>query len=945
MQHSRIDFLFLVAAFLSSIACQVFYPVPAYGYFGRNKVQYSEFDWEVMETPHFEIFYYKKERELVEIAAKLCEDSFADLTQKFKDHPYRKTPLIVYSTHFDFQQTNATPHIISEGLAGLTEFLKGRVVVHHNGSYYHLKHVIHHELTHVFMLARLSHALQDHKKVQFNLPPLWFVEGIAEYWSSEWNSEGEMIARDYALNGHIMNLRQMWRLRGYHVYKIGQLFFPFIAETYGEEKILMIMQNWWKANNFEQIITMTLGEPYEETNEKWVYWLKKRYYPIIKTADHVNFASQKLTVEGYADMKPAIIPNQNSVNDTIIFLSNRTGFANIYRIDTAQKEKKISTVVKGERTTDYESFHQFRSRIDVNFRRELAFVSKSGDRDRLYIRSLDENRNLKTLKFDNLTILSSPNWSPDGEQIVFNAIDEKGYSDLFIVNVQTEELERLTEDFYDDLTPAWSPLEPVIAFSSDRISKGREGCYNIFELDISTRALNQITFGDHKDMSPTWSGDGKRLAFASDRDQIFNLYVMETEKNKKHQLIYRKPKKATDFFSSAIDPVWSNDNQHLIFTAFNNTRFRLYRTETLIDSTQTEYVEKVGADIAWTPDPISQEEYSIVHKDYTPLFSIDIAQGLVGYDPDPAIGNSGMVLAMSDMLGDHLVLMTLSNSAQSKSDLLKNFSIGATYINRSSRINWGVGGFHYSGQFYDYGIEYSEWLVGVQALASYPFSKFRRVDFSSVLKYSDKDKLDAHHKGYFLTNYLSYVRDASLWGSVGPVDGSRYNMTVGISSNLSGKNTAYYLFMGDYRHYFRISRRSSYAVRLIGRYSGGEEAERFRMGGSWTLRGYPRNSLSGNYLLLLNNEVRFPIFHNVILNSPMGVMEFFMLRGGLFFDVGNTWDDRVELSDMKGSFGLGLRLNMFGAAALRWDFSRRVDFKKGRVSQKSYNEFFFGWNY
>lgn len=943
-------------------------------YFGRNKVQYSDFEWKVMETPHFKIYFYEEEKELAEIAAKLCEESYADLTIRFKDHPYRKVPLIVYSSHLDFQQTNVTYGLVPESTGGLTEFLKGRVLIPHTGSYADLKHVIQHELVHVFMLAKLSHNLKQHDRMEFNLPPLWFVEGLAEYWSTEWDPDGENILRDYTLAGHILDLREMWRMQGtYTMYKVGQLLCEFIAETYGDEKILMIMDNWWKADTFEAILLITLGESYEKVSRKWVYWVKKRYFPIIEEGEAVPFAAEEITTEGYADMKPAVVPSPLGGPDTLVFLSNRTGYSNIYQINTAQKETRLSAIVKGERSAQFESFHQYRSRIDVNSRREIVFVSKSEDKDHLYIWSIPRNKLVKKLSFEKVIALSSPYWSPDNRRIVFNGLSRSGYSDLYVVVVDSEELTQLTNDFYDDQSPAWSPLGDVIVFSSDRNSHGHAGAYNLFEYSLDTRAIYQLTFGEYRDISPAWSHSGTQLAFASDRTGVYNLYVMPVEKNKTirqeeltasleisvkpiEELAYYPPRPVTNYLASAIDPVWSNDEKNLIFTGFNEHRYRLFQSEVKLEPPAGQPIEKVKFSRAeWQPVSIQDTDYQLAYDEYKPRFSLDIAQGGVGYLPDDNTTEGGVAFALSDMLGDHFILMTLSNTAQTRTDLLKNFNVSATYLNRSNRWNWGFGGFHFVDDYYDGdGSIYHERSAGVVGIASYPFSKFKRIDFSSVAEYSDRSgnypgyysggmfDPDRKRKGYFITNYISYVKDTSLWGPAGPLDGVRYNATIGGSYNLSTNEPAYFVLMGDYRHYFRLSRQSAYAFRIIGRYSDGDEREIYRMGGSWSLRGYKRNSLIGNYLVLVNNELRFPLLNNAILQFPFGNMEFFMVRGAIFFDAGNTWYDETSW-DLKGSFGLGLRLNLFGVLVLRWDFARRTDFKD--ISKKTYREFFFGWNY
>ena len=129
-------------------------------YFGKNKVQYSRFDWEVFTTPHFNIYFYPEEKNLAEIAGKLAEKSFIFLQDKFNFYISKKIPLIVYSSPNYFEQTNVIPELLPENVAGFTEFLKGRMVIPFSGSYYSFAQVIRHELVHVFTYEKLSYLIK-----------------------------------------------------------------------------------------------------------------------------------------------------------------------------------------------------------------------------------------------------------------------------------------------------------------------------------------------------------------------------------------------------------------------------------------------------------------------------------------------------------------------------------------------------------------------------------------------------------------------------------------------------------------------------------------------------------------------------------------------------------------------------------------------------------------
>ena len=102
-------------------------------YFGRNKIQYEQFNWQVMATDHFDLYFYGS-NPLVWAAAFWVEEAYNELEQKFNYTLDHRVPLVPYSSHIHFQQTNVLPMQIPEGIGGFFEFIKGRVVLPFNGN-------------------------------------------------------------------------------------------------------------------------------------------------------------------------------------------------------------------------------------------------------------------------------------------------------------------------------------------------------------------------------------------------------------------------------------------------------------------------------------------------------------------------------------------------------------------------------------------------------------------------------------------------------------------------------------------------------------------------------------------------------------------------------------------------------------------------------------------
>src|SRR5258705_9195198 len=153
-------------------------------YFGQNKVQYRNFNFQTIQTEHFDIYYYPDERGGALDAARMAERAYARLSRILHHQFQSRKPIILYASQSDFQQTNIVD-ASGEGLGGVTEFFKHRAVLPFTGSYAEFEHVMQHEMVHqfqydVYSRGRAGAGVQTLVTVN---PPLWFMEGMAEYLS------------------------------------------------------------------------------------------------------------------------------------------------------------------------------------------------------------------------------------------------------------------------------------------------------------------------------------------------------------------------------------------------------------------------------------------------------------------------------------------------------------------------------------------------------------------------------------------------------------------------------------------------------------------------------------------------------------------------------------------------------------------------------------------
>lgn len=918
-------------------------------YFGHNKVQYTTFDWRVLRTDHFDIYYYPEMRGLAERGAAFAEEAYRVLEEKFNHTIGSRIPLVFYSSHLHFQQTNITPGFIPEGVGGFFEYIKGRVVIPSNGSTEQFRHVIWHELVHVFMHSKISRVFIDHRKRQSSFPPLWFTEGLAEYWSTNWNTQADMVIRDAILNDYLVPVQSMDRIYGtFLMYKEGQSVVEFIAQRYGEESILLLLENLWRSRSFSEVMKETIGKSYEEFDDEWIPSLRRRYYPLVGTHVYPSEHVDVLVKQGF-NAKPAFV----SIDGIhyVYFVGNHTGYSNIYRIRLDQQTEsgmpEPEVVIGGERTDELEAFHLFQSRIDASPDGLLAFVTKSGEKDRLHIYNVRRQAMERSLRFDDLVMIGSVSWSPDGRRLAFSSIDNSGNNDLYVYDIRAQSLTRLTDDWYDDRDPAFSPDGKTLAFSSDRTSFGLKGKYNLFLYDLDSGSIEYLTAGPHSDSSPTWSPDGSKIAFTSDRDGGTNIWLMDRPADSVRTVASMR--KLTRFVTAAFDPTWAPDDR-LYFTVFDNYSFRVASLDNVSKQFDTltviQPISLLQTGEPWTP-PALRKERARTDTEYAGDYGLDFAQSQVV--ADPVFGSSaGGVFAVSDMLGNDIYYFLISNTAQTRSEILESFNIAISRMVLGERTNYAYGVYRLSGNRYDLAdpdVYYYERSFGAYFALSHPLSRFRRLEARLSITDSEKDIYTSSlpRQAVLVSNSLSYVWDNSLWGPTGPLDGNRLRLLLAYTTDIQHSSVEYYSLIADYRKYLRIGLLTALAVRGTIWYNDGEEARRYIIGGSWDLRGWPRWSIRGQKVWIGSAELRFPLIDEIALFSSAVGIRLGGFRGALFADFGSAWDKTY--TETLGSVGVGVRLNFARFIVLRYDVGKRIEKNLRQFQDGFYQQFFFGWDF
>lgn len=561
--------------------------------FGRNKIQYENFEWHVLNTPHFEVFFYPEEEDLAARAAVIAEDAYLRLSQIFDHELETQVPFILYASPNDFQQTNISDGLIGEGTGGFSEPLRKRMVLPYPGDTEGFVHVINHELVHVFMfdIAYRSYKSNSDRRRWFPVP-LWFAEGMAEWFSSEWDHNADMWIRDATIYEWIVPLEQLWG--GYQVYKEGQSAMRYIAATYGEDKVVELFKALERTSSVDRALDQAIGLDTAGLSKEWIKALKREYWPLYSDKQEPDQYARRMTdhweEQAYFFQQPSISPDGRY----IAFFSDFQGLVDLFVMD-AIEGKVLRKLVTGYRSDRFLSLHSFDSSIGFSpDSQKISFVAKSGDDEHLFVVRLRDGEILRDIGLG-MDIARSPEWAPSGDRVVLSGT-RGGKTDLFEVTIDGGAIRQLTDDFVDEQNPVWHPdgrrliysahlaatkdvrfvrseggamRLQTVDFEQRNVEPERTG-YDLYALDLESGERERIVATAGADQDPAVV-DENTLVFVSDLTGVSNLYRYRMDTGELRRL--------SDVLGGVFHPSVSPQADRLVFTAFTRAGFDIFLLE------------------------------------------------------------------------------------------------------------------------------------------------------------------------------------------------------------------------------------------------------------------------------------------------------------------------------------------------------------------------------
>jgi Tol biopolymer transport system component len=549
-------------------------------YFGRNKVNYEKFDFQVLKTEHFDIHFYPAGNQAAHDAARMAERWYERLSPAFGQEFEDRKPLILYSAHADFQQTNVIGGFLGEGTGGVTEPIKNRVIMPLTGDYAGTDHVLGHELVHVFQFD-IAFAHEDSIPFRINMLPLWLVEGMAEYLSvGREDPHTAMWLRDAVLQDDFPTINQLTTDSRYFPYRYGQALWAYVGGKWGDDTIGQIYRISGRRG-MEFAFAKILGVSTDSLSGMWAETVRHVYQPLMADRAKPGETGTRVLAHdidsGDINLSPVLSPDGSRV----AFLSERDLFSiDVFVADahTGKIQKKlISSATNGH--FDALRFIDSAGSWSPDGTRFALVVFARGNNELLIV-DTDDGKIKKRHRPTGVGAISNPAWSPDGTTIAFSG-SAQGRSDMYLLDVETAEITRVTDDRNAELQPAWSPDGTRLAFVTDR---GPDTDFDDLTYGSMRLGVMELESGDTrvfapldeaKHINPQFSPDGRSLYFISDHQGFSDIYRLNLET----ESVFQVTRMATGVSGiTALSPAMSvsQSTGEILFSAFEEGKYIVY---------------------------------------------------------------------------------------------------------------------------------------------------------------------------------------------------------------------------------------------------------------------------------------------------------------------------------------------------------------------------------
>lgn len=497
--------------------------------FGKNRIQYQEFNWMYYRSDRCDVYFYPKGKQIAQYVLKYGSSQIEQIEKKIGSALENKIQFIIYTNYSDFRESNIG--LLGTDLynTGGVNYISGnKVFLYFDKGYKDLDRMMQGGIASVIINEMLygSSVFSKVKNQTMLTVPDWFVSGLLSFYTENWSYELDNRFRDMIVNGKVNDIT---KLNGKEATLAGHAFWKFVSDKYSDRSVASVVNMTRNIRNYDKAILYSLGTSFEILYAASIQYYKERYEIDLNR----NIPVQNKAIA----TKKNRVYSQFKVSKTkghIAYVTNQEGQEKIWLIKNGQtKAKRI-----------YKHYHKIEDNPDYSYPL-LAWNSRGNllgiirkDLELLYYITYDIDTRETTKKpIINVDKVTSFSYSNDGRYFVFSGI-KNGQSDIYVYFLASNSYIQITDDIYDDYSPAFYEGSSKIIFSSNRHVDsteikdfpGREVLikpYNLFVYDFANRSkkLFRATQFDFSNQTNPIDIGKNRFLFISDENGITNRYM------------------------------------------------------------------------------------------------------------------------------------------------------------------------------------------------------------------------------------------------------------------------------------------------------------------------------------------------------------------------------------------------------------------------------------
>ncbi|MDZ4664419.1 MAG: hypothetical protein SGJ15_06040 [Bacteroidota bacterium] len=565
----RLRFAILILLLSSALKLQAQFYYGMQMDFGKNRIQYQNFNWTYFDYERIRVYFYAGGNEIAKYVSVSANNQLPILEKRLEHQVEDKINVIVYNNQNDFKQSNiGLNNDESSNIGGTTKIIGDKIFVYFNGSHADMDKQIRAALAELMINQNLySGSAREMVKnsTLMNLPD-WFTKGLVQYLSEGWNSYYDNLLYDALKNDKISKFN---KLTGKQAANAGHALWHYIVDVHGESQIPSLLYMTKINRSPDYAFLFVIGTSFDNLLFDFVDAQNRRIY-MTKDSARTSPINNNTVLKKYKSAKHYYQLRLSPDAKNVAYATDELSQMKVYVKNL--EEKPIRILKKGpklERIADYNypviQWHPNNKTVMMIY--EL--------KDQLVIHTYDTETKEKHIRnMPGFEKVNSFSFSQDGKKLVVSGVKKgKGQSDIFIFTLNNSGLEQITNDVWDDNNPVFVKSSKYIVFESNRTNdtikaKDDAAFFHKFNKNMDlymapypfkTSVLVGITNTSEVDERVPQAYTNQYITYLSEKNGIYNRYLAEFDSaisfvdTTEHYRYFFKSKLVTNYDRNILD--------------------------------------------------------------------------------------------------------------------------------------------------------------------------------------------------------------------------------------------------------------------------------------------------------------------------------------------------------------------------------------------------------